>query len=324
MKEFIIGENDSGQRLERFVLKVAPHLPKGLLFKFLRTKKIKCNGKRCEASQLLEAGDQLRLFLPNSFFESKTEKDQYDFLCAPNQIQVLYEDTNILIVDKPVGLVVHTDDNHTKDTLIHRIQHYLYQEKAYIPEQEHAFAPALCNRLDRNTSGIVIAAKTALGLREMNQMIREDRVQKVYLCVAVGKFQKQSDTLYGYHKKIERTQKVVIQKEPASGFRKIITKYTVLAHQKELNLVRVQLLTGRTHQIRAHLASIGTPILGDNKYGNVVVNRKYHCYHQLLCAYQVQFSCDVTSPLVNLNQLKITCKVPDFVNQYFSNQKVEY
>ena len=207
MKEFIIGENDSGQRLERFVLKVAPHLPKGLLFKFLRTKKIKCNGKRCEASQLLEAGDQLRLFLPNSFFESKTEKDQYDFLCAPNQIQVLYEDTNILIVDKPVGLVVHTDDNHTKDTLIHRIQHYLYQEKAYIPEQEHAFAPALCNRLDRNTSGIVIAAKTALGLREMNQMIREDRVQKVYLCVAVGKFQKQSDTLYGYHKKIEEKER---------------------------------------------------------------------------------------------------------------------
>ena len=277
MREFCIQENDSDQRLDRFLQKTLPELPKSLCYKWIRTKHIKVNRKRCTPDQRLVTGDVVTLFVSDSYFAIKTEEER------------------ILLVNKPVGLVVHCDSRQIPDTLINRVLHYLYENGAYQPEQEQSFTPALCNRLDRNTGGIVIAAKTAAALREVNRLIRENKVHKKYLCVTVGT---PKDT-------------------PEEGFQEIITGYEVLASNERHALLSVDLITGRTHQIRAHLAHIHTPILGDTKYGNMRENRACRCKHQLLWAYQLQLETDADSCLSNLNGLTVQTPPPPFMTKEF-------
>ena len=288
MKEFIMSENDAGQRLDKFLTKAVPLLPQALLYKSIRLKRIKLNGKRCEISTRLQTGDLLQLYLNDEFFAADEKKPA--FFSAPATLQVVYEDENILLVDKKPGLIVHADDNNQTDTLINRILRYLYEKGSYCPEQENSFTPSLCNRIDRNTGGIVIAAKNAAALRILNEKIKGREIDKQYLCIVHGKPQPQTGTLKGYLRKDADANKVEISQKPIKDGRTILTRYRVLDTRGRFSLVEVDLLTGRTHQIRAHFASVGHPLLGDTKYGLNRHNKGTGYQHQALYSYKLTFS----------------------------------
>lgn len=288
MKTLCIGQNDAGQRLDKFLQKALCNLPQGMLYRAIRLKRIKCNGKRTAADYRLQQGDILVIYLNDEFFPRPTQAAP-DFANAPNILVIAYEDDNVLIADKPAGLLVHSDESGRSDTLIARIHRYLWEKGEYNPATEQSFAPALCNRIDRNTSGLVIAAKNAEALRLMNQYIKEDRLDKRYRCIALGPMSKQTDTLTGYLLKDERTNQVSLFPHPLPGAKLAKTAYRVLQEKGELSLLEVKLLTGRTHQIRAQLAAIGHPLLGDGKYGKNRINKQYGLTWQALCSYSVTF-----------------------------------
>lgn len=286
MKEYIINSNDAGQRIDKFLTKAVKKLPKSLMYKYLRTKRIKLNNKKCEISTKLNEGDILSLYINDEFFSENSDKD---FLTAPANINIVYEDENILLVDKKCGLVVHEDDENSTDTLINRIKHYLFDKGEYNPDEELSFAPSLCNRLDRNTGGIVICAKNAESLRILNQKVKDRELQKLYLCVLIGKPPKSEDTITAYLEKDEKNKQVYISSKKTDRNKTIITKYKVLKSNENLSLAEIDLVTGRTHQIRAHMAYIGCPLLGDGKYGINKINRQYNVKTQCLYAYKLTF-----------------------------------
>lgn len=288
MRELIIKKNDAGQRLDKFITK-ALGLPTGLLYKAIRTKKIKVNRKRAENNTLLAEGDTVQCFLPEEFFEKRTDEGSY--LRITPKLSVIYEDENILLLNKRPGVSVHEDENGSTDTLITHVLAYLYQKGEYLPEDEQSFTPALCNRIDRNTGGIVIAAKTAEALRVMNEKIKLREIDKFYLAAIHGIPKKAEDTLYGYLIKDEKNNIVrVYDRNPPRGAKNIITRYRVIAKNGDSALIEVELLTGRTHQIRAHMAHIGHPLVGDGKYGINKSDRARGYKYQALYSYKLCFS----------------------------------
>lgn len=287
MKTVTIGKNDSGQRIDKFITKSFPLIPQSLLYKYIRTKHIKLNGKRCQISTRLTEGDIVSLYIKEEFFEQLP--DQYDFLKAPKTISILYEDDHILLVDKKPGLIVHPDENYHFDSLIARIQHYLYDKGEYNPKKENSFAPALVNRIDRNTGGIVIAAKSAEALRILNLKMRNRELEKYYLCIVHGRLPQKEALLTGYLEKNEAQNRVYISQKPNANTRTIKTKYKVLEERGAYSLLEIELLTGRTHQIRAHLASIGHPLVGDGKYGTNAQNKATSYKKQALYSYKLIF-----------------------------------
>ena len=278
-----IRKNDAGQRLDKFLTKTYPNLPQSLLYKAIRKKDIRLNGKRCDKADRLQEGDQLYLFLPEDTLQAAPPT--YEFLHASRHLDIVYEDDHVMLLNKKAGLLVHPDEREYADNLIFRIQRYLYEKGEYNPDEEQSFAPALVNRIDRNTSGIVIAAKTAVALRVLNDKLKQREIQKYYLCIVHGKMPKQTDTLEGYLEKNESKNRVYISDTPRLGARTIRTRYTVLEQRGDLSLLEIHLLTGRTHQIRAHLASIGHPLLGDGKYGTNALNKGTGFDKQALLCY---------------------------------------
>lgn len=288
MKSCVITKNDANQRLDKFLTKSFPALPKSLMYKSIRTKNIKVNRKRAEISTRLNEGDVVDLYVKDEFLIEKPKK--YDFLSASKNLSILYEDENIMLLDKKAGILCHPDDHEFVDTLIAKIKRYLYEKGEYRPEEDTSFTPALVNRIDRNTGGIVIAAKTAQALRILNQKMKDRELHKFYLCVVHGKPKKTSGILEDYLWKDEKKNRVFVTKTPQNGGKIIRTKYCVLETKGKLSLVEVELLTGRTHQIRAHFASIGHPLLGDGKYGTNALNKQYGAYKkQFLYSYKLKF-----------------------------------
>ncbi len=297
MKSFNITKNDSNQRLDKFIGKVCPTLPAALMYKYIRTKRIKVNGKRAEISTRLAVGDLVEAYINDEFFTP--QKPHYDFLSSPTKLQIVYEDENILLVDKPQGLIVHPDDKEYRDTLIGRIQHYLYDKGEYDPEVENSFKPALANRIDRNTGGIVIAAKNSEALRILCEKIKEREIDKRYLTVVHGVPRRKSDTLEGFLKKNEDKNKVYLNNKKTDDNLTIRTRYKTIATRDNLALLEVELLTGRTHQIRAHLASIGHPLLGDGKYGKNAADKKMGFDKQALYSYKLSFFFSTDGGILN-------------------------
>lgn len=310
MKKFIVNTNDSGQRVDKFITKALPELPKSMMYRLIRKKDIKVNGKRCGISDKLNTGDMVTVYVKDDV--SAEKKHDMSFLSCSPDIDIVYEDENVLVVNKPVGLDSHSNGSPMTDTLIDRIKRYLYDKKEYSPESESSFAPALCSRLDRNTCGLVTAAKNASALREINEAVRSGRVSKIYHCITAGKLPSDRDIITAYHKKDESRNLVRISDSPIDGYKPIKTGYRVLASKASLSLVEVTLYTGRTHQIRAHLAHIGAPILGDGKYGLPAVNKRYAIFRQALCAYSIEFQLPSGSEMSYLNDLKLTAPSPDF------------
>ncbi len=316
MKEFTIRKNDADIRLDKFVSKAVPSLPSNLIQKYIRLKRIKVNSSRAKPDTRLIEGDSVQMYLNDEFFENTRAKKATPKLSAsfPN---IVYEDENIILADKPAGISVH-DDEFGGETLISQILSYLSSKGEWNPEHENAFIPALCNRIDRNTSGIVIAAKNAEALRIMNNKIKNREISKYYLCVVMGKLHPPSGTLKGYIFKDAKENRVYVRPKPCPGAKTAITKYSTLKTNGEISLVECELITGRTHQIRAQMASAGHPLVGDGKYGKNADNKKYGMKHQALCSYKLVFNFKTPSGILEyLNKQAFTIKNVPFKSKFF-------
>ena len=320
MKELTIQKNDAGQRLDRFLGKAVPLLPASLAQKYIRLKRIKLNGGRAERDSRLQAGDVLQLYINDEFFDKPREDNAFLTVATP-KLSIVYEDEHILLVDKRPGLAVHPHDGAEYGrTLIDPIQAYLYQKKEWRPREENSFTPALCNRIDRNTGGIVIAAKTAMALRVMNQKIKDRELDKRYLAIVEGCPKRKEGSLKGYLFKDAKKNKVFVTDSPQPGSKSCQTNYKVLATGKGLSLVECELITGRTHQIRAQFAHAGHPLLGDGKYGKL--DKKYDRNYQALYSYKLTF-CFTTDAeeLEYLNGKSFRVDKVDFAEEYFPDTK---
>ena len=318
MREFTIGKNDAGQRLDRFLSKAMPLLPPALLQKYIRIKRVKCNGARCQRDQRLGAGDVLQVYINDEFFEQPREDNLFLTLFQP-RLDILYEDENLLLVDKRPGLVVHADETEKVNTLINHIQAYLYQKREWNPKWENAFAPALCNRIDRNTGGIVIAAKNAEALRVLTAKIRDREIAKKYLCVTLGAMKPPEGKLECFLLKDEGKKQVSVYRRPVPGGKSAVTLYRTVRNKGALSLVEAELLTGRTHQIRASFADAGHPLLGDGKYGRGNVNGQYGETRQALYSYYLRFDFPTDAGVLEyLRGREFQVERVPFVEKYFS------
>ena len=321
MKEFTIGANDAGQRLDRFLAKAVPLLPASLAQKYIRIKRIKCNGARTARDARLNAGDVLQLYINDEFFDKPSQDNAFLTVAAP-KLTIVYEDEHILLVDKRPGLAVHPHDGAEYGrTLIDHIQAYLYQKREWRPREENSFTPALCNRIDRNTGGIVIAAKTAQALRVMNQKIKDRELDKRYLAIVEGAPKAKEGSLKGYLFKDEKKNRVFVTDKPQPGAKTCQTNYKVLASSNGLSLVECELITGRTHQIRAQFAHAGHPLLGDGKYGKL--DKRFDRTYQALYSYKLTFTFTTEAgDLEYLNGKSFRVEEVDFVKEYFPNVKI--
>ena len=292
MKEIVINENEAGQRLDKFLGKLLKEAPASFYYKMLRKKNIVLNGKKATGNEKLTAGDSIKLFLSDETFEKFAGKRQTNDLAAsvPNiALEIVYEDHDVLAINKPAGILSQKAKNEDISANEYILQ-YLLESGTITRESLHTFKPSVCNRLDRNTSGILVAGKTLNGLQQMSKAFRERSMEKYYLAIVAGHISKPR-RIEGFLKKDGVNNQVTILSEPSNDAKPIITEYRPLKLIGQVTLLEVHLITGRSHQIRAHLASIGHPVIGDTKYGNPRLNREFlknaGVTHQLLHAYRL-------------------------------------
>lgn len=340
MQLVTIDKNQSGQRLDKFLHKYLPAAGTSFLYKMLRKKNITLNGKKAEGKEILSLGDEVKFFFAEETilkFSGKTTAGNTDN-CAEyihayemlSGITVIYEDENVLFLNKPAGILTQKakeDDMSLNEWMIG----YLLENGSISKETLHSFHPSVCNRLDRNTSGLVLCGKSLVGSQELSRLIKDRRIKKFYLTICVGKLDKGAD-LEGYLVKNHKTNKVTVMNangkksastEAAIKSNKfegeyIHTKYKSLSFTKEYTLLEVELITGKTHQIRSHLASIGHPIIGDFKYGDRAVNgqfkERFGLQYQLLHAYRVVFP-KLKGALEDLSEKEFIAPCPELFEE---------
>ena len=317
MKEFTIGKNDAGQRLDRWLGKMLPLLPAPLAQKYIRLKRVKVNGKGSQRDVRLQVGDVLQLYINDEFFDTPREDNAFLAVFKP-KLDIVYEDENLMLLNKRPGLLCHADEHEKVNTLITHIQAYLYQKKEWNPRDEHSFTPALCNPIDRNTGGIVMAAKNAETLRILNQKIRDREIAKYYLAILHGKMTPPQGKLEGFLLKDEDKAQVKVFHKPVPGGKSAATLYKTLKVNRGLSLVECELLTGRTHQIRAQFAAAGHPLLGDGKYGRERDNKQYGRSFQALYSYKLEFTFPTDAGILEYLRGRVfTVENVDFVGEYF-------
>ncbi len=278
MKIITVNQNDSGQRVDKFLAKFLPDMPKSLLYKQLRKKRIKRNKKALTAQDVLWCGDELYLYIYDEFFKEKAVP-----AASGAGLSMVYEDDNILIVDKPAGQSAHGGDT----SLLAQIQGYLYEKGEYDPTREQSFSLALSNRLDRNTRGLVLAAKNARAQKILNEKIKEGQITKEYLCLVNGTPTPPKGRLSHWLFISPKENKVKVCKESAASAKQALLDYEVLETRGKESLLHITLLTGRKHQIRVQLSAVGHPLVGDTKYGAPKDSR---FRYQALCAYRLTFN----------------------------------
>lgn len=308
-----INKNDGNQRLDKYMSKRFRTMPQSLMYKYIRNKCVKVNGIHAKESTVLMANDIITYYISDEFFVSKENA----FTALNPNINVAYEDENILILDKPAGVSVQPDEVQTNNTLIDNVKAYLYKKGEFIPENENSFSPALCNRIDRNTSGLVLAAKNAQALRIMNEIIKERDIEKTYLAAVHGKMKTREGVITLYLEKNSKENTVLVRNTQNSRSKTAITEYKVIAETHEYSLLEIKLITGRTHQIRASFAHVGNPLLGDGKYAVNKNDRKKGYSFQQLCSYSVRFDFKKDRGHLNyLNGKYIKAHTPEFVSLF--------
>lgn len=291
MKKVIIDQNNANQRIDKFLTKYLPNAPKSFIYKMIRKKDVKINGKKIAENYILQLNDEVSMFLyEDKFKEYAGKKEIFDL--KPT-FDILFEDTHILVVSKPIGLLVHEDQNESIHTLSNEVLSYLKNKGEYDDSLENTFVPGPVHRIDRNTSGIVIFGKTLMALQNLNEMMKlRHCIEKTYLTIVSGQLKKDLD-LIGYVKKDEKESKVKVVTQETRGALKMHTKTHTIMSNNNFSMLEVKIITGRTHQIRVHMASIGYPVIGDSKYGdfelNKIIKKKYHLNHQYLHAHKIKF-----------------------------------
>lgn len=331
MKEFIIGDNQSGQRFDKYLAKLMKNGSKSFFYKMLRKKNITLNGKKAAGNEILQKGDCVKLFFSDETFEkfqgaAKTEQllEKVKPENFPDGMQILYEDENVLLVSKPAGILSQPADDGSL-SLVEYITGYLLKNGVIDRESLKTFHPSVCNRLDRNTSGIVAAGKSLAGLQKLSEMFRDRTLHKYYLCLVKGVLTEEKH-LKGFLYKNKKDNKVILLSEQEGDALPIETKYVPLKTNGKLTLLQVELITGRPHQIRAHLSSTGHPIVGDPKYGEPSLNRryqqKYGLKHQLLHAYRLVIPENVGESL-NLCGQEFTAPLPELFRTILEDEHLE-
>ncbi len=333
MKTIVAGKNEAGQRLDKLLQKALNKAPKSFIYKMLRKKNITLNGKKAEGSEIVQLSDEIKLFLADETIDKFTEsyaaafnnsektagkKDTSEGKSVQSvSLQIAYEDSDIVLINKPAGML----SQKAKDTdvsLVEYLIQYLIKSNSLTLTELNTFKPGICNRLDRNTSGLVAAGKTLPGLQMLSEVFRERTLDKYYLCLVKGAVKEQK-RITGYLTKNEKTNQVTILLKETEDSDYIETEYTPVINSNEYTLLKVKLITGKTHQIRAHLSSIGHPIIGDAKYGNKTMNdrfrKEFKLNHQLLHSYEMKFPKDMAGEFTYLSGHKVNAELPE----YFEN-----
>ena len=314
MKEFIINENEAGQRFDKYLAKLLKEAPKSFFYKMMRKKNITLNGKKANGNEKLLSGDHVKLFLSDETFEKFSGTDKAPR--AYHKLDIIYEDENILLINKPSGMLSQPGDDGTP-SLVEYLTGYLLETGSLTEEDLRTFRPSVCNRLDRNTTGLIAAGKSLAGLQELSEMFKSRNLHKYYLCLVEGVLE-QEKYIKGYLSKDKKNNKVTIYKQEKENTLPVETRYFPLGNNGKRTLLKVELITGRAHQIRAHLASEGHSIVGDPKYGKNESNLKGQLLHSFCMEFPV-----LTGTLSYLSGKTFTAPIPEIFLRTLKEEQLD-